>query len=246
MRETKTDIKDESNRNKNGNDRTKEFFKYLNLLKFPILLFLLSFILKSADPRSITVWDEGWYGDIAGRMAEGSEWVYSIYLNRGATQLRQFDKPPFIFWFGAIWIFLLGRTNLGIKMPMILAGTIMVVVAYYFFTEKKEERATGVIAGLLVASSSFVNWWSRTAYIDIFVAGIAALAAIFAIKGLDAVLKGDYKRGSVHIAFFGIVNSFNILTKAWQGLTIAPAIGIYVIIKYYNHVIDKTRINASS
>ncbi|MFX1513705.1 MAG: FG-GAP-like repeat-containing protein [Promethearchaeota archaeon] len=129
-------------------------------------------------------------------------------------------------------------------MPMILAGALMAVAAYYFFSEKKEERAIGVIGGLLVISSSFINWWGRTAYIDIFVAAMAALSALFAIKGINAVFEERYKRGAVFLIIFGIVNACNLLTKAWQGLTFAPAVGIYAVFKYYEHCIDKTHIKA--
>ena len=62
---------------------------------------------------------------------------------------------------------------------------------------------------------------------------MAALVMLLGIRAIDAIfIENNLKKGYILLIFTTIVNVFNILTKAWQGVLTAPAIAIYLVFRY--------------
>ncbi|MHA2233328.1 MAG: ArnT family glycosyltransferase, partial [Candidatus Hodarchaeales archaeon] len=213
-------------------------------LRFAILVFLLSFFMKLWETNSIRMWDEGWYADIAARMADtmenGGDWAFPVYMEFGL--LRMFDKPPLIFWVTGFLIIILGRSTLALKLPIAFSGAMLAVIAYFLYSGDRDDRTAGALAGLMMAAAYFVNFYSRTAYIDITMVFLSSLTVLFAKRAIDAFVDHrNVRQGSFFLVLTGIVNALNLLLKAWQGLIVGPAIGIYLLVKVYQKETNLSR-----
>ncbi|MFX0114914.1 MAG: ArnT family glycosyltransferase, partial [Candidatus Hodarchaeota archaeon] len=209
--------------------------------RFAILVFALSFFLKLWETSSIKMWDEGWYADISARMADtmenGGDWAYPVYMEFGL--LRVFDKPPLIFWVTGFLIIFLGRSTLALKLPIAFSGAMLAAIAYFLYSGDRNDRTAGALAGLMMAAAYFVNFYSRTAYIDITMVFLSSLTVLFAKRSIDAFLDHENAiQGSIFLIFTGLVNALNLLLKAWQGLVVGPALGIYLLVKVYQRETD--------
>ena len=203
--------------------------------KFVILIAFLAFWVKVAYTSSIDMWDEGWYAAIFSHMAEGtftSDIQLPLYYPEGGNA-KFFDKPPVAFWGGAILMTIFGRSTFAAKGVVIIGGAGLAVIVYYLFSHQSENKSAAIIAGLLVALANFLTFYSRTAYIDPFVIFMSALVMVLAVRMIDAVfVENNMKKGYILLIITVIVNIFNILTKAWQGVLTFPAIAIYLLIRY--------------
>ncbi len=222
-----------------------KIWDHLLSLRFVLLVFTLSFFLKLWSTTSIRMWDEGWYADISARMANtmenGGDWAYPVYME--FNTLKMFDKPPLLFWVTGLLIILLGRTTLALKLPIAFSGAMLAVVAYYLYSGDREDRVTGVLAGLMMACAYFVNFYSRTAYIDITMVFLSSLTVLFAKRAIDLFIdKNEFKTGLTFLFLTGLVNAINLLLKAWQGLIVGPVIGIYLLAKIYEKDSDNKTI----
>ncbi|MFW9856586.1 MAG: ArnT family glycosyltransferase [Candidatus Thorarchaeota archaeon] len=209
-------------------------WRWILVIRFPLLIALLAILVKVAFSGSIAMWDEGWFVAIASRMADGlSDPMLPLYYPSEDGGINFFDKPPVAFWGGAILMWIFGRTTFAAKGIIALGGAGLAVTTYLLFSHQSENKSAGVIAGLLVALAHFLSFYSRTAYIDPFVVFMGALVMVLAIRTIDAVfVEKNMKKGYILIIITGIVNIFNIMTKAWQGILIGPAIVIYLVVRY--------------
>ncbi|MFX0093846.1 MAG: ArnT family glycosyltransferase [Candidatus Hodarchaeota archaeon] len=228
---------------KEGLDKYLQFFRdyfdhsavisYLSRVKFPLLLIFLGIFLRLFNPHSITMWDEGWFTDIAARMlTAGGDPILPLYKEFGVIKL--FDKPPFIFWCGALAMSIFGFTSLAAKLPMGVMGGLLGVCAYYLLSKSDENQAVAVIAGLLTTCTWFVVFYSRTAYIDVTIVFLSSLVILFAVRGADELFaeEPNTKLAYVYLLLCAIANVVNLLAKAWQGLIPGVAVGVYFFVKY--------------
>ncbi len=202
--------------------------------KFLILIGFLAFWVKIGYISSTDMWDEGWFTAIAVRLTEGnySPLLPLYYIGNNVT-LQFFDKPPVAFWGGAILMDIFGRTTFAAKGIVILGGTGLAIITYLLFSHQRENKSAAIVGGLLVALVHFLTFYSRTAYIDPFVAFMSALVMLIGIRAIDAVFMEDNrKKGYFLLSLTVLINTLNILTKAWQGVLTFPAIAIYLFFRY--------------
>ncbi|UCG03420.1 MAG: glycosyltransferase family 39 protein [Candidatus Heimdallarchaeota archaeon] len=204
--------------------------------RFILVIGLLAFWVKVAFIHSTDMWDEGWFTAIASRMAFGpspSSPFLPLYYPAEGGDTKFFDKPPFAFWAGAFLMIIFGRTTFAAKGIVILGGAGLALIVYFLYSHQLENKSAAVIAGLLVALAHFLTFYSRTAYIDSFVTFMAALVMLAAIRAVDAIfVENNLKKGYILLFLTFILNIFNILTKAWQGILTYPAIAVYLFFRY--------------
>lgn len=202
--------------------------------KFVLLIAFLAFWVKVVYLSSTDMWDEGWFTAIFSRMADGSSDPFlPLYYTGNGAETSFFDKPPVAFWGGALLMTFFGRSTFAAKGIVVIGGAGLAVIVYFLFSHQSENKSAAIIAGLLVALAHFLTFYSRTAYIDPFVIFMSALVMLLAVRTIDAVLvENNLRKGYVLLIITVIVNVFNILTKAWQGVLTFPAIGIYLLFRY--------------
>ncbi|MHA1983064.1 MAG: right-handed parallel beta-helix repeat-containing protein, partial [Candidatus Hodarchaeales archaeon] len=88
---------------------------------------------------SIGTWDEGWFADIAMRMAYDDNWLLPLYYSDGINQVKLFDKPPFIFWLGALAIKVFGNISLAAKWPMGVLSGLMGIFGFLLYHHQKRQ-----------------------------------------------------------------------------------------------------------
>jgi hypothetical protein len=231
---------------------TKQFWLVFVKYRIVFVIAILAFLLKIFYTSSIDMWDEGWFASIAARIADGlNDMLLPIYYDGTPNPaylggVKFFDKPPFSFIFGAFLMSIFGKTTFAAKGVVMIGGAGLAVVMYLLFSHQKETRSSHVIAGLLTALAIFLTSYSRTAYIDPFVIFMGALVMVFGIRAIDAVfIENNMKKGYVLIIITGLLNILNIMTKAWQGILIAPSIAIYLVFRYAERHIEVTEIKKS-
>ncbi|MCK5158994.1 MAG: glycosyltransferase family 39 protein, partial [Candidatus Heimdallarchaeota archaeon] len=206
---------------------------WAHFVRYRLLLIvgLLAFWLKIVYTSSIDMWDEGWFVSIASRIADGlSDPFLPLYYRGNNATLQLFDKPPFAFIFGALLMNIFGKSTFGANGMNAIGGAGLAVVIYLLFSHQKETKSAHAIAGLLVALASFLNFYSRTAYIDPFVIFMGSIVFLTGIRAIDAIfVDNNLKKGYLLITLTGILNVLNVMTKAWQGVLIEPSIAIYLV-----------------
>ncbi|PWI48612.1 hypothetical protein CEE45_06095 [Candidatus Heimdallarchaeota archaeon B3_Heim] len=217
--------------------RLWDYFVRYRLL---LIVGLLAFWLKIVYTSSIDMWDEGWFVSIASRIADGlSDPFLPLYYRGNNETLQLFDKPPFAFIFGALLMNIFGKSTFGANGMNAIGGAGLAVVIYLLFSHQKETKSAHAIAGLLVALASFLNFYSRTAYIDPFVIFMGSIVFLAGIRAIDAIfVDNNLKKGYLLIILTGILNVLNVMTKAWQGVLIAPSIAIYLVFRYLERHVD--------
>ncbi|WP_455462880.1 ArnT family glycosyltransferase [Candidatus Hodarchaeum mangrovi] len=236
---SESDLKDEPG---NTNKYLSQLWHIITSFKFILLIGFLAFWVKIGYISSIDMWDEGWFSAIASRLAFGpspSDLFLPLYYPAEGGVIKFFDKPPFAFWCGAFLMSLFGRTTFAAKGIVIIGGAGLAIIIYFLFSHQAKNRSAHIIAGLLVALAYFLTFYSRTAYIDPFVIFMGALVMLLSIRAVDAVfIERRSKKGYILLIVAAAVNILNLLTKAWQGILIAPAIVIYLLIRYIERHVD--------
>jgi len=122
--------------------------KHSNSIKFILVvvsILLLGILYKMYDIYGIGTWDEGWYADIAYRMFQGQEWFYPLYYQDNTASIKLFDKPPFLFWLGALGIQLFGYSSLAMKWPMGILSGLMGLMGFLIYDHQKRHTPTNII-----------------------------------------------------------------------------------------------------
>ncbi len=104
-------------------------------------------------------------------------------------------------------------------------------------------KIVGIIFGLSMATTWFLTFYARTAYLDAAIVAITAFTALFAVKAIDHWFYGNTKRAYVYIFLTAFINMLDLLAKAWQGLIVGPSIAIYLFAKYYQYFIPRQNLH---
>ena len=264
-------------------DPTKNFFEWYrrhHLLVYTLVaiiaISLLGVLARLYHVYGIGTWDEGWYADISARMAHQGNWLLPLYYEDSTNQILLFDKPPFLFWLGAIAIQIFGNISLAVKLPMSVLSGLLGLFGFLIYHHQRCKNqlnlipnyseyepqstidqeppeselqitdgfATGIIFGLLISLAWFVVFYGQTSYIDPAVIGISALTAVVAIKCIDHLFYGNYRKSFIYLLLTGIINAIDLFSKAWQGLIVGPPIAIYFFIRFFQHFIPKDHFRA--
>ncbi|MFX1252107.1 MAG: ArnT family glycosyltransferase [Promethearchaeota archaeon] len=205
---------------------------FISRVKFPLLIMFIGIFLRLFNPHSINMWDEGWFADISARMLSGGNFLLPLYKEFGTIKL--FDKPPFIFWCGALAMAVFGYSSLGAKFVMGFMGGLLGVCAYYLLSKSDENPIVAVFAGLFTSCTWFLVFYSRTAYIDVTIVFLSSLVILLAVRGADELFSDEpnMRLAYIYLLLCALVNIFSLLAKAWQGLIPGVAAAVYFFVKY--------------
>ena len=184
--------------------KAKPYLAPLALGIFAILLFL-----PGLGARDLWAPGEPIYGEIIRVMHERNDWLVPM-LN---GQLYA-DKPILYFWLALIVAKVAGGVSeWTVRLPTALGGVALVLVTYQF-GKIFYDRQTGLLSGLILATSSRVLWEARFLRLDTVLSFLLFLGFYFWLKAFT-------KRGSINHYLLGyLCFALATLTKGPLGLAV--------------------------
>ncbi len=184
--------------------------------KLLLVLLLLATLLLVHEPGRVPLFepDEGRYGEIPREMLASGD-----FLTPRLNGVLYFEKPPLYYWSVAASMALLGPTELAVRLPGKLSAAGMVLLAAAFARRRYGAR-TGLLAGLVLASSLLVVALARIAIIDPMVS-LALSAAAFAFAAFaEADAAGERGRARRALYAFHAASAAAILLKGLIGVVL--------------------------
>ncbi len=161
-----------------------------------LALLLLAVLLLVLEPGKVPLFepDEGRYGEIPREMLASGD-----FLTPRLNGVLYFEKPPLYYWSVAASMAVLGPTELAVRLPGKLAAVSMVLVAVAFARRRWGAR-TGLLAGLILATSLLLVALARIALIDPMLSAAlsAATFAFAAFAESDAAREARQARRALY------------------------------------------------
>lgn len=187
-----------------------------------LILGSLFFILLGTRPLFVP--DEGRYAEIAREMISRSDYV-TPYLN----SIKYFEKPIFFYWLGAAAIKIGGLNLWSLRSINALLGLLGCLLTY-FTARKLYDRKTGLLAALILGTSTLYFVMAHMISLDLPVTVLIAaclFAFILGIQHPPSLKRRFYLWGASAAA------ALAVLTKGLIGL-VFPGMIIFVWILLLN------------
>jgi 4-amino-4-deoxy-L-arabinose transferase-like glycosyltransferase len=172
--------------------------------------------------------DEPRYGQVAREIVQGGDWV--LMHNNGKMYT---DKPPFFFWAIAFSSFLwYGFTSFSVRFPSAFFATLTVLLTY-FLGKKLCASRSGVLSGLILATSAEFAYLATRANIDATLAFFTT-AALFCFiqwcqwKDQSEEAPKDIRRHSIYGFYIGM--ALATLTKGPVGLILPLLVSLFYLL----------------
>ena len=186
----------------------------------PLLIF--SFFVKLPS-LPIRVWDEARNANSALEMYLHHHWLVPTY-DRLPDMWN--TKPPLLIWLQVAAMHLVGIGELAVRLPSALAAFATGLLLWAFCTRYCEKPWTGCLAGAVLATTA--------AYVSVhagrsgdYDALLALFLTAYALSAFLYATSGDRK----WIGAFWLFATLAALTKGVAGLTLCPAVVLFVIIE---------------
>ncbi|HEX7615233.1 MAG TPA: phospholipid carrier-dependent glycosyltransferase [Thermoanaerobaculia bacterium] len=179
-------------------------------------LLLLAVLLLVFEPGKVPLFepDEGRYAEVPREML-----VTRDFLTPRLNGVLYFEKPPLYYWSVAASIAILGPTEMAVRLPGKLAAVATVLLAVAFARRRWGTR-TGLLAGLILATSILVVALARIALIDPMLS-LALAAATFAFASFAEGEAGkDVRRSRRALYVFHAACAAAILLKGLVGVVL--------------------------
>jgi 4-amino-4-deoxy-L-arabinose transferase-like glycosyltransferase len=190
----------------------------------PVILLLVLGVLFGFQLGDRALWSpvEGHYAEIAREMV-----VAKNYVSPRLVGMTYLEKPPFFYWLESANIKWFGLSEWSLRLwPAIFA--VVGCLAVYVAGRRLFERRTGLIASVVLATSSLWFVMGHIINLDMVVSALISCAMLCFLVG--SVEKPGYKRQLAIWAFFAF-SALAILTKGLIGIVIpAMVIGTWILI----------------
>jgi 4-amino-4-deoxy-L-arabinose transferase-like glycosyltransferase len=181
-----------------------------------LVLLLAATFLLVLEPGRVPLFepDEGRYGEIPREMLASGD-----FLTPRLNGVLYFEKPPLYYWSVAASMAVLGETEFAVRLPGKLAAAGLVLLAAAFAGGRYGAR-TGLLAGLVAASSLLVVALARLAIIDPMLA-LAMSGAAFAFAAFtERDASGDTKGARRALYGFHVASAAAVLLKGLVGVVL--------------------------
>lgn len=179
-------------------------------------LLLLAVLLIVFEPGRVPLFepDEGRYAEIPREMLAARD-----FLTPRLNGVLYFEKPPLYYWSVAASLAILGPTEVAVRLPGKLAAVAMVLLAVAF-AQRRWGTRTGLLAGLILATSILFVALARIALIDPMLS-LALQAATFAFASFaEGDAAGDARRSRRALYAFHAACAAAVLLKGLVGVVL--------------------------
>jgi 4-amino-4-deoxy-L-arabinose transferase-like glycosyltransferase len=190
-----------------------------NLPLLSLIVFSAAFLFWQLGRNHLIEWDEGIYALVAKNILATGDWLTFTWQHG----FPWFEKPPLYFWLTAPLIKILGTTSLAPRIWPALFG-LGSVLATYFLGRKMFGERVGLVAGLILASTTGFLYYARSAMLDVPVTFFMTLSLYFFWRGRET-------QESKYWALFGIATALGTLTKGVVGMFPFAIAAIYAFIE---------------
>ena len=179
-------------------------------------LLLLAALLLVFEPGKVPLFepDEGRYAEIPREML-----VTRDFLTPRLNGVLYFEKPPLYYWSVAASLAILGPTEMAVRLPGKLAAVSMVLLAVAFARRRWGTR-TGLLAGLILATSILLVALARIALIDPMLSAALAAATFAFASFAEGDAAGDARRSRRALYAFHAASAAAILLKGLVGVVL--------------------------
>ena len=179
-------------------------------------LLLLAVLLLVFEPGEVPLFepDEGRYAEIPREML-----VTRDFLTPRLNGVLYFEKPPLYYWSVAASLAILGPTEMAVRLPGKLAAVSMVLLAVAFARRRWGTR-TGLLAGLILATSILLVALARIALIDPMLSAALAAATFAFASFAEGDAAGDARRSRRALYAFHAACAAAILLKGLVGVVL--------------------------
>lgn len=194
-----------------------EFLYRIKNLSFITIIAISAFLIfLGLGKNHLIPWDEAIYGKVAHQILETGD----PFTLRWADEADLwFEKPPLNFWFMAVFMSFLGKSELAVRLPSAIMGFGSVLVTYLFAKRAFKSNIAGIFAGLSLITNIHFLYYSRTAMLDISLTFWSVLAVYLYFLGRE--------KSKAHFWFLsGSAIGAAVMTKSIVGLL--PGLDIFV------------------
>lgn len=180
------------------------------------VLLLFAVLILVFEPGKVPLFepDEGRYAEIPREMLASGD-----FLTPRLNGVLYFEKPPLYYWSVAASLAILGPTEMAVRLPGKLSAAAMVLLAVAFARRRWGTR-TGLLAGLILATSILLVALARIALIDPMLS-LALAAATFAFASFaEGEAAGDGPRSRRALYAFHAACAAAILLKGLVGVVL--------------------------
>lgn len=187
--------------------------KNLILLSFFSSLFLF----WQLGRNHLIEWDEGIYALVSKNILVTGDWLTFTWQHG----FPWFEKPPLYMWLTAPLIKILGTTSLAPRIWPSLFG-LGTIITVYCFGRKMFNETVGLMAGLILASTTGFLYYSRLAMLDVPVTFFVTLALYFFWRARETQRARFW-------TLFGITSALGVLTKGVVGMFPIAIAAIFLV-----------------
>lgn len=180
-----------------------------------LILFASALFLFDLGKRDLWAPDEPTYAQVAREM-----WISKDFILPHLNGEVYSQKPPILFWLIALFSLPFGEvTELSARLPSALAG-IGCVIATFFLGKRLVSNRVGVLAALILSTSSLFLWMSHRVAFDVVLSFFIMMSLICFLKGFSGEASGEQGESSgrrKHFLLFYVFLALAVLTKGPAG-----------------------------
>ena len=176
------------------------------------LLLGLCFFIYFVNLGQWDLWnpDEPRYAEVSREMVKGGDW---ILMHRNGDPYA--EKPPLFFWAVAISSFIWqGFSPFSVRFPSALFGTLTVLLTF-FIGKRLYSSRTGLLAGLILATSAQFAYLSTRGNIDTTVTFFITASILCFLRWNQTCQGGEHPTGRMKgLSFYGYYVGMALATLA--------------------------------
>ena len=188
--------------------------------KLPIIIVLMlaSLPFWNIFQDEIQPWDEGIYACRIKAVAEYDQWLDQTEYSPGG--LYSSAHPPLVIWSNAVFVKIFGNAEYAYRIATSLFGALLIIAVYFM----QRNKLSGLIASGILATSSFILYYSSHTQLDVPL-------TLFIVLGILFFKRYEESSKKMYLIFTGFALGLGLWTKIAVAALLPFVVGIYLLYK---------------